>query len=308
MFFLLPVVAAATAVTVGEAIGIGATVFGVGVGVKGAIDYQKAKKMKAEADEEYREMAARIRRHAMRLKKSLQNFGRLKLEAYTVVIRNAVKILSKYKTIDLSTYKAVTIENVRFINAELENLEKSCIQASDVLNCISVGISTALNDRIPYKSTPVLIENIGVFGVEKTSKGLPAIPYAGITMAGICWGISGSLAKTKAEEASVETRIETERMSCVISALKAIEKRVTEGEALLFALSGRLKASLDALQSFAIKDGDFSEDAAKKIDTSIWLIKSLKQIIETDICNSDGFLTKKSGVVFRKIEQEVRYV
>jgi uncharacterized protein (UPF0254 family) len=71
MFFLLPAIAAqAVAVTVGEAIGIGATVFGVGAGIKGAMDYQKAKKLKAEADAEYQEMASRIRRRAMRLKKS----------------------------------------------------------------------------------------------------------------------------------------------------------------------------------------------------------------------------------------------
>ena len=77
MLFLLPVAAAyaaataATAVTVGEAVGIGATLFGIGAGIKGAIDYRKAKKLKDEADEEYREMASRIRRRAVRLKKNL---------------------------------------------------------------------------------------------------------------------------------------------------------------------------------------------------------------------------------------------
>ena len=75
MLFLLPalglgVKAAAAALTVGEAVGLGVTAFGVSAGIKGAVDYQKAKKLKAEADEEYREMASRIRRRAARLKKS----------------------------------------------------------------------------------------------------------------------------------------------------------------------------------------------------------------------------------------------
>ena len=71
MLFLLPAMAAhAVAVTVGEAIGIGATVFCIGAGIKGAVDYQKAKKLKAEADEEYQAMASRIRRQARRLKKN----------------------------------------------------------------------------------------------------------------------------------------------------------------------------------------------------------------------------------------------
>jgi len=78
MFFLLPVLAAqavAATVTVGEAIGIGATVFGIGAGVKGAIDFHKAKKLKAEADEEYHEMASRIRRRVMQVKKNSRHLA-----------------------------------------------------------------------------------------------------------------------------------------------------------------------------------------------------------------------------------------
>ena len=73
MLFLLPVVAAkavAATLTIGEAIGIGATVFGIGAGIKGAVDYQKAKRLKEEADLEYREMAARMRKRAEWLKKN----------------------------------------------------------------------------------------------------------------------------------------------------------------------------------------------------------------------------------------------
>ena len=208
----------------------------------------------------------------------------------------------------MSAYKAVAVESVRFIGVELENLEKSCIKASDVLSCVSVGISTALNDRIPYKNTPILIETVGAFGVGKTAGRLPSIPYAGITMAGICWGINGSLAKTKAQEESIEAKIEAERMARVLDALKAIENRVDEGETLLYALSEKLKKSLAALQSLAENGTGLSEEAVKELDASIRLVKSIKQVIETDICNADGFLTRKSGVVFRKIEKEIKDV
>jgi hypothetical protein len=127
-------------------------------------------------------------------------------------------------------------------------------------------------------------------------------------MAGINWGISGSLAKLRAQEESIEAQIETERMACVLDGLKAIDNRVTEGEDLLFALSKKLKKSLDIIQSLARNDGELSQEEAKEIDTSIQLVKSIKQIIETDICNADGFLTKKSGIIFRKIEKEIKYV
>jgi hypothetical protein len=208
----------------------------------------------------------------------------------------------------LTAYKAVAVESVRFIGAELENLEKTCIKASDVLGCISVGINTALNDRIPYKDTPILIETVGAFGVGKTTGQLPSIPYAGITMAGICWGINGSLAEAKAREESMEAKIETERMACVLDGLKAVENRVVEGETLLYALSGKLKKSLATLQSLAGDNKELSDEAAKELDVSVNLVKSIKQVIETDICDASGFLTKKSGVIFRKIEKEIQDV
>ena len=196
------------------------------------------------------------------------------------------------------------MENVSFINAELENLEKTCIQASDVLSSISAGINTALCDHISYNNTPVLIEIIGTSGVGKTIKHLPAIPYAGIAMAGISWGISGNLAKTKAQGKVVEIKIETERLSGTISGIKTIESRVAEGVELLYALSAKLKKSLVKLQSL----DEMSEETAKDIDKSVQLIKSIKQVIETDICSADGFLTRQSGVIFHKIEQEVQNV
>jgi hypothetical protein len=176
------------------------------------------------------------------------------------------------------------------------------------LNCISVGVNTALNDIIPYKNTPVLIEIVGAFGAGKTVNQLPPIPYAGLTMAGITWGISGNLAKTRAQEASVEAKIETERMACVLDGLKAVEKRIAEGETLLYALSGKLKKSLTSLQSLAGDKKELSEEAVKELDVSVNLVKSIKQVIETDICNADGFLTRKSGVIFRKIEKEIQDV
>jgi len=75
MIFLLPlaVAAAKTAVatiTLGEMIAIGATTIGISAGIKGAIDYNKAKKLKDEAAAEYVQMTKKIRRRAARLKKN----------------------------------------------------------------------------------------------------------------------------------------------------------------------------------------------------------------------------------------------
>jgi hypothetical protein len=76
MIFLLPLAVVAKAVTatvtVGQAVGIGAMALGVGAGIKGAVDFRKAKQLKAEADAEYSEMASRVRSQARMLKKKSQ--------------------------------------------------------------------------------------------------------------------------------------------------------------------------------------------------------------------------------------------
>jgi len=244
------------------------------------LDYQQAKKLKAEADEAYRKMAMRIRRQTIRLKKNLQNFGKMKHEAYTVVIRNAVKILAKYSTIDLTEYKSFDISNIR----------------------ISAYDNTAFINSMLRKKTSILNEAICDIGLLKITKGLNSNPYAGILMTGITLGMNGHFVKTKAEEVSTGTKVKIERMVYVLSELKAIQKRITEGESLLYALSRKLKASLWTLQTLACKEDELSEEASKEIDISISLIKSIKRLIETEIFDTNGFLSEKSAAIFRKIE------
>ena len=72
MLFLLPVAAKAitTTITVGQAIGIGSMAFGIAAGIKGATDYQKAKKIMADAESEYQAITQKMKQHARRLKKS----------------------------------------------------------------------------------------------------------------------------------------------------------------------------------------------------------------------------------------------
>jgi hypothetical protein len=73
MIFLLPFAAAkaaAATITLGEMIAITATTVGIGAGIKGAIDYNKAKKLKEEAAAEYVQMTKKIRRRSAKLKKS----------------------------------------------------------------------------------------------------------------------------------------------------------------------------------------------------------------------------------------------
>jgi uncharacterized protein (UPF0254 family) len=63
MFFLLPLLPAfaAATVSIGEAIGIGAGVIGIGAAVKGSADYRQVKVIQENASAEYQETARRIK-------------------------------------------------------------------------------------------------------------------------------------------------------------------------------------------------------------------------------------------------------
>jgi hypothetical protein len=307
MFFLLPLVPLATTatVTIGEALGIGASVFGIGAGIKGAIDYHEAKTLQESAHAKFRTMAARIRRKAKAVQKRLEAFGKLKLETYTGIIQEAVDALSHFKIIDLSSFKDIQVERVSFIKQELDLLEKSSIKASDVLSCLSVGINTAVHDRIPYKDTPPLFRSLGAFINPKTSFILPNIPYAAITMAGLSWGISGDAAKTCAKMTAADIAHETEKMRPVLTECKALINRITEGRTLITTVTGKLRTVLKPLQETPPVSGEtLSDSLAENIETAISLTKALKQVIEVDIVNGNGLLTKESGVVFQKIAKE----
>jgi hypothetical protein len=306
MFFLLPLLPAfaAATVSIGEAIGIGASLVGIGTAIKGTVDFHEAKSIQENTYAEYHNKVFLIQRKAELLQQKLEAFGRLKLQTYTGIIREAVEILSRFKQVDLSAFRDIQIENIAFINSEFDTLKTSCIKASDVLSCLSIGVNTAVCDRIQYKNTPPLIRAIGAFGFKpQTAVRLPDISYAAITLAGFSWGISGINAKIQSETSAIQVSCEIEKMESVLTGFKALAARIAEGEKLLSGLTDRLRLVLMELK---LLPG--SPEVEKKIDSAISLTRALKQIIETDICTGNGLLTPESGVLFRSIQKEYAHV
>jgi hypothetical protein len=192
---LLPAFAAAT-VSIGEALGIGAGVIGIGAAVKGTADYHRAKTIQENAGAGYQKAVRRVERKAMEAQKKLEDFGPLKLRTYTGVISEAAELLSNFINVSLSSFKDIQVERIRLFINELSELKEPALKASDALSCLSTGVTTAVNGRFPYKDTPPLFQSIGAFGLKPLPvNGLPPIPYAAIVMAGITWGLSGNAAK-----------------------------------------------------------------------------------------------------------------
>lgn len=305
MFFLLPFLPAfaAATVSIGEALGIGASVIGIGAAVKGAADYHHAKNVQDSASAEYQGAVERIKRKSKEVQKRLESFGLLKLRTYTGIIHDAVELLSKFISVDLSSFKDIQVEHIQFFSNELTGLNDSVVKASDILNCLSAGVNTAVNDRFAYKDTPPIFQNIGAFGLRIPSNGLPPIPYAAITMAGLAWGISGSSAKLQAETNAVYASTEIEKLKQVETGFDALIERITEGETLIGALTGKLRLLLSELKLLPE-----SAETAGRIETAIALSKTLKQIIEVDLCDGNGLLTPQSGVLFHAVRKEYAHV
>jgi hypothetical protein len=305
MFFLLPFIPAfaAAAVSIGEAVGIGMSVVGIGAAIKGTAGYNQAKTVRKTANVEYQDMVLCLKRKARAVQNRFTAFGILKLRTYTGVIQKAVKVLSRFKDIDLSSFRDMQVEHITFLKDEITLLETSCIKASDVLSCLAVGVNTAVNDRIPYKDTPPLVQSVGAFGIKEVpGNGLPNIPYAAIALAGISWGLSGNAAKSAAEADAMLLDQEKEKMKAVLAGFRAMGDRVTEGESLIATLSEKLKAVLETLtqpEKETVKTA-----CAATIEAAIALTRALKQVIETDICTGNGMINAQSGVVFHKIRKE----
>jgi hypothetical protein len=230
----------------------------------------------------------------------------LKRQTYTGVIRDAAETLSRFKTIDLSSFRNMEVEYIAFLKDDAALLETSCVRASDVLSCLSLGVNTAASDRIPYKDSPPILRAAGAFGINGfPGNGMPRIPYAALALAGVSWGLSGSAAKSAAETDAAALSRETKTMQSVLAGFTAMLDRIDEGETLITDLAGKLKKVLETLGAFG-KPEDQTVSAAMKVhlETAVSLTRVLKQVIETDICIGNGMLNAQSGVVFHKISKE----
>jgi hypothetical protein len=288
MFFVLPLLPAfaALAVSIGEAVNMGAGLIGIGAAVKGSADYRKAKTLQEDAYTRYQSMAARIQQSTKTVQKKLEDFGRLKLETYTGIIKEAAELLSRFKTVTVSSFKDIQVEHLSFFTHELDDLKTSFIKASDILSCLSAGINTAVHGRFPYEDTPPLTQTIGAFGFKKPPiSGIPHIPYAALTVAGLSWGISGNMSKTRARAAAARLSCETEKLKPVLTGYKALCDRVDEGGSLIAVLTEKLRAVLGCLQSVPIPvTNETPPETAAYIETAVSLTRALKQVIETDVC------------------------
>ncbi|WP_010260699.1 hypothetical protein [Treponema primitia] len=272
MFPILGIIAAgvASALTASEAVGLGLTAVGIGAGIKGMIDRNEAEKISAEAAESYQVMYNRICRKTASVKNQLKNFADMKRSVYQNEIKNAVKVLSQYKAVNLSAYQETNIKNLHYMAQNIKCLEGFVSEPEDVLSFLARAA-------------------------------LVTIPIAGFIHA-----IGGSEAKTQAEMIAAHTDIEIARMEKTMIALKAMSVRIKEGEYIIQGLISRAAPVISELKTYHFTGKrQPSVSIMKQVEKGIMLTQALKAVIEVDILTHDGLLNGNSEIVFSKVKREV---
>jgi hypothetical protein len=272
MFPILGIIAAgvASALTAGEAVGLGLSAIGIGAGIKGMIDQNEADEITAEARESYRVMVKRLHRKATSVRDHLESFVNLKREVYQNEIKSAVEVLAYYKAVNLSAYQETAIKSVHCMAQDIGSLAYFANEPDNALSFLA-------------KST------------------LLAIPITGFIHA-----IRGAEAKTQAEMIAANTDVEIAQMEKTMTALSAINARIKEGEHIIKGLIDRsfpVISGLDTYRTTGKKQP--SVYIMKQVEEGIMLVQALKAVIEVDILTSHGLLNGNSGVVFSKVKREV---
>jgi hypothetical protein len=271
MFPLLGIIAAGvSALTAGEAVGLGLTAVGIGASIKGMMDQNEAEEIETEARESYHAMFKKLHRKASSVKDRLEAFSELKREVYQNEIKKAVEVLSCYKEVNLSAYQETAIKSIQCIAEDIAAIECFAYEPESVLSFLAKGAFLTF-------------------------------PIAGFSLA-----VKGSEALTEAELLSANIRIETARMEKTMITLDAITGRIREGKQLIQALIGQTDPIISALDSYRSRgEKQPSISVMKQVEGAIILIKALKAVIEVDILTSKGLLNGNAGVVFSKVKREV---
>lgn len=274
MFFLLPLLPAiGAALTSTEIITGVITAVGVGVTIKGAVDYHDAKKTEAEALEDYESQKALVNRELNKVNSAFEKFGMEKIAAYNGVLKRSVTTLLKYRNVTLSKFKPGDLGKIRYLDNDIQDF---------------FGTYHKDTNRLSMNSS-LSLQRLGAFGLSGSFLN-NSISLIGQSLS---FAISGSRAKTQALQVSSVVKIEREKMEDTIALCRCLRKRIAEGSSVLQSLTNKMSSIMEDLK-LPIK----SHERERRIDALLCLSKTMKKVIDTEICTTEGVLLEKAGLLY----------
>lgn len=291
MFFLLPLIPViGAAITSAEIISGIVTAVGVGATIKGAVDYHDAKKKETEALEHYELKKSKVNNEVKRVQTSLEKFGSQKLTAYNGVLRQSVNILIEYKNVHLSKLKNGTAGKVQYLNKDMRDFFDVYYKDTDRISMLSKKLNSGVNKI----NASLDLQRLGAFGMS----GSMLNNSISLLTQSISFAVGGSRAKDKAQKVASAVRIERERMEETITLCRNLRKRIAEGSSVLNRLSNDMTHVMEDLAQD--QESSAQESSIEKL---LLLSKTMKRVIDIDICTTEGVLLEKAGLLYTEVNK-----
>lgn len=291
MFFLLPLIPViGSAITSAEIISGIVTAVGVGATIKGAVDYHDAKKKETEALEHYELKKSKVNNEVKRVQTSLEKFGSQKLTAYNGVLRQSVNILIEFKNVHLSKLKNGTAGKVQYLNKDMRDFFDVYNKDTDRISMLSKNLNRGINKI----NASLDLQRLGAFGMS----GSMLNNSISLLTQSISFAVGGSRAKDKAQKVASAVRIERERMEETITLCRNLRKRIAEGSSVLNRLSNDMTHVMEDLAQD--QESSAQESSIEKL---LLLSKTMKKVIDIDICTTEGVLLEKAGLLYTEVNK-----
>jgi hypothetical protein len=291
MFFLLPLIPViGAAITSAEIISGIVTAVGVGATIKGAVDYHDAKKKETEALEHYELKKSKVNNEVKRVQTSLEKFGSQKLTAYNGVLRQSVNILIEFKNVHLSKLKNGTAGKVQYLNKDMRDFFDVYYKDTDRISMLSKNLNRGINKI----NASLDLQRLGAFGMS----GSMLNNSISLLTQSISFAVGGSRAKDKAQKVASAVRIERERMEETITLCRNLRKRIAEGSSVLNRLSNDMTHVMEDLAQD--QESSAQESSIEKL---LLLSKTMKRVIDIDICTTEGVLLEKAGLLYTEVNK-----
>ena len=291
MFFLLPLIPViGAAITSAEIISGIVTAVGVGATIKGAVDYHDAKKKETEALEHYELKKSKVNNEVKRVQTSLEKFGSQKLTAYNGVLRQSVNILIEFKNVHLSKLKNGTAGKVQYLNKDMRDFFDVYYKDTDRISMLSKKLNSGVNKI----NASLDLQRLGAFGMS----GSMLNNSISLLTQSISFAVGGSRAKDKAQKVASAVRIERERMEETITLCRNLRKRIAEGSSVLNRLSNDMTHVMEDLAQD--QESSAQESSIEKL---LLLSKTMKRVIDIDICTTEGVLLEKAGLLYTEVNK-----
>ncbi len=300
------------------------SVLGVGAGISGKADMDKAKKIGKNAQRNYEGACDYLNTEREKTSQLAQEYGEFQMDVVVHTIGRFVDFIernigkanqSEKKFLEgldgisveqIKEYKTATIKAEQFFNGGIKTIGGAAAGYGGAMSlATSVGVAstgTAISGLSGAAATNATLAWLGGGSLAAGGGGmaLGSLLLGGITVGpalmigGFVFAGQGEKALTKAREYEAEVNKATAEIDAIGDFLAQVIRRIYELRDVFVSLNNQAIYGLDELESLPYFDP--SRDASKFQQIAL-LIKAISEIMKTPILDSEGFINPATGAI-----------